>query len=162
MPLKLKSYTLTESYPAIFVWLNELDLNSTVMLVLMILVGTINMISALLIIILERTAMIGMFKAMGARNWTIQQIFLYNAVYLISIGLILGNIFGFGISIFQNQTHFFKLDESSYYMKFVPMRLQFWDMVLLNVGTLIICLLVMIIPSMLVTKISPVKAIRFK
>jgi lipoprotein-releasing system permease protein len=132
------------------------------MLVLMILVGTINMISALLIIILERTAMIGIFKAMGAANWTIQQIFLYNAGYLIGIGLILGNVFGLGISIFQNQTHFFTLDESSYYMKFIPIQLQFWDIVLLNAGTLIICLLVMIIPSTLVTKISPIRAIRFK
>lgn len=162
MPLKLKAYTIIESYPAIFVWLNELNLNSTVMLILMILVGTINMISALLIIILERTPMIGIFKAMGAANWTIQKIFLYNAGYLIGIGLILGNVFGLGISIFQSQTHFFTLDESSYYMKFIPMHLQLWDVILLNAGTLIICLLVMIIPSTLVTKISPVKAIRFK
>ncbi len=162
MPLKLRAYTIIENYPAIFVWLNELDLNSTVMIILMILVGTINMISALLIIILERTSMIGIFKAMGAANWTIQKIFLYNAGYLIGIGLVLGNIFGLGISIFQSQTHFFKLDESSYYMKFIPMRLQFGDVILLNIGTLIICLLVMIIPSTLVTRIAPVKAIRFK
>ena len=162
MQLKLRSYTITDTYPAIFVWLNELNINSTVMLVLMILVGTINMISALLIIILERTSLIGILKAMGANNWTIQKIFLFNAAYLIGIGMVLGNVFGLGISIFQSKTHFFTLDESSYYMKFIPMQLQFWDIVMLNVGTLLICMLVMIGPSTLVAKISPVKAIRFK
>jgi len=162
MPLKLKSYKVTEWYPAIFEWLKLLDVNAQVMLVLMLIVATINMISALLIIILERTSMIGIFKAMGATNWTIQKIFLYNASYLIGIGLVLGNIFGLGISFFQSQTHFFKLDEESYYMKFVPIKIQWLDMVLLNMGTMTICLLVLIIPSLLVTKITPVKAIRFK
>jgi lipoprotein-releasing system permease protein len=162
MPLKLKSYTISDSYPTIFEWLKLLDVNAQVMLILMLIVATINMISALLIIILERTSMIGIFKAMGAGNWAIQKIFLYNASYLIGIGLILGNIFGLGISFFQSKTHLFTLDEESYYMKFVPIKIIWSDMVLLNIGTLIICLAVLIIPSMLVTKISPVKAIRFK
>lgn len=162
MPLKLKSYAVSDLYPTIFEWLKLLDVNAQVMLVLMLIVATINMISALLIIILERTSMIGIFKAMGAGNWTIQKIFLYNAFYLIGIGLILGNVFGLGVGYFQLSTHFFKLDEASYYMKFVPIELHWLDMVLLNAGTLIICLLVLIIPSTLVTKISPVKAIRFK
>jgi lipoprotein-releasing system permease protein len=162
MPLKLKSYMISETYPAIFEWLKLLDVNAQVMLILMLIVATINMISALLIIILERTSMIGMFKAMGAGNWTIQKIFLYNASYLIGIGLVLGNVFGLGIGFLQYNTHFFKLDEESYYMKFVPIQIQWTDIVFLNIGTLVICLLVLIIPSMLVTKISPVKAIRFK
>ena len=162
MPLKLKSYEVSDLYPTIFEWLKLLDVNTQVMLILMLLVAIINMISALLIIILERTSMIGMFKAMGARNWTIQKIFLYNATYLIGIGLLLGNIFGLGICYFQSATHFFKLDEESYYMKFVPIQVQWTDVVLLNLGTLVICVLVLIIPSTLVTRISPVKAIRFK
>lgn len=162
MPLKLKSYTVSDSYPTIFEWLKLLDVNAQVMLGLMLIVATINMISALLIIILERTSMIGIFKAMGAGNWTIQKIFLYNASYLIGIGLILGNVFGLGISLFQYTTHFFKLDEASYNMKFVPIQINWMDMILLNVGTLVICLLVLIIPSTLVSKISPIKAIRFK
>lgn len=162
MPLKLKSYMVSESYPAIFEWLKLLDVNAQVMLILMLIVAIINMISALLIIILERTSMIGIFKAMGAGNWTIQKIFLYNASYLIGIGLLLGNIFGLGISLFQYKTHFFTLDEASYYMKFVPIQIRWMDMILLNAGTLTICLLVLIVPSMLVAKISPVKAIRFK
>jgi lipoprotein-releasing system permease protein len=162
MPLQLKSYTVSDSYPTIFEWLKLLDVNAQVMLILMLIVATINMISALLIIILERTSMIGIFKAMGAGNWTIQKIFLYNATYLIGIGLLLGNIFGLGISLFQYNSHFFKLDEESYSMKFVPIEIRWTDMALLNLGTLVICLVVLIIPSMLVTRISPVKAIRFK
>ncbi len=162
MPLKLKSYTVKESYPVIFEWLKLLDVNAVVMLTLMIVVATINMISALLIMILERTAMIGMFKAMGAGNWSIQKIFLYNASYLIGIGLLLGNVFGLGLSFFQYKTHFFELDEAAYYMKFIPIEIHWGDIVLLNIGTLAICLLVLILPSMLVSKISPVKAIQFK
>jgi len=162
MPLKMKSLMVTEAYPSIFEWLKLLDVNAQVMLILMLIVATINMISALLIIILERTSMIGILKAMGAKNWAIQKIFLYNATYLIGIGLLLGNIFGLGISFFQLHTHFFTLDEESYYMKFVPIQIHWLDIALLNCGTLVICVLVLLIPSMLVTKISPVKAIRFK
>jgi lipoprotein-releasing system permease protein len=162
IPITLKSYTVLENYPTIFEWLGMLDINTIVMLVLMIAVAVINMISALLIMILERTAMIGMFKAMGAGNWAIQKIFLYNATYLIGLGLILGNALGLGVGFFQENTHFFKLDQASYYMTFVPIKIVWMDVLLLNLGTLIVCLLVLIIPSMLVTRISPVKAIRFK
>ncbi|WP_184546324.1 ABC transporter permease [Mucilaginibacter sp. FT3.2] len=162
LPIKLKSHTVMEDYPNIFEWLKLLDVNSVVMLVLMVIVAVINMISALLIMILERTAMIGMFKAMGASNWNIQKVFLFNATYLIGLGLLLGNIFGIGIGFFQQQTHFFKLDQASYYMTFVPVQFNLSDILLLNLGTLVICLLVLIIPSTLVSKISPVKAIRFK
>jgi lipoprotein-releasing system permease protein len=162
LPIKLKSDTVLDNYPTIFEWLNMLDVNTIVMLVLMIAVAVINMISALLIMILERTAMIGIFKAMGAGNWAIQKIFLYNAAYLIGVGLLLGNALGLGLGYFQQQTHFFKLDQASYYMKFVPIKFVWTDVLLLNIGTLVTCLLVLIIPSMLVTRISPVKAIRFK
>jgi lipoprotein-releasing system permease protein len=162
LPVKLKAYNVMQYYPTIFGWLALLDTNTIVMLVLMVAVALINMVSALLIMILERTSMIGMFKAMGAGNWGIQKIFLYNALYLVGLGLILGNLFGFGIGYFQEQTHFFKLDPESYYMAFVPMQFNWVDDVLLNAGVLVVCLLVLIIPSMLVTKISPVKAIRFK
>ena len=162
LPTKLKSYTVIDNYPTIFAWLGLLDGNTQVVLVLMILVAVINMISALLIMILERTTMIGMLKAMGASNWKIQQIFLYNAFYLIGIGLILGNLFGIGIGYFQSQTHIFKLDQESYYMNFVPIQFNLTDLVLLNAGTLAVCFLVLIGPSLLVTKITPVKAIRFK
>ncbi|WP_183573965.1 ABC transporter permease [Mucilaginibacter sp. X5P1] len=159
---KLKAYTVIQTYPTIFEWLNLLDVNTIVMLTLMLIVAVINMISALLIMILERTSMIGMFKAMGANNWSIQQIFLYNSFYLIGLGLILGNILGYGLGFFQMHTHFFTLDPASYYMSFVPIEFTWFDGIMLNLGTLVICLLVLIVPSTLVSKISPVKAIRFK
>lgn len=162
MPPKLHSYTVDENYPAIFEWLSLLDINTQVMLVLMLLVAVINMISALLIMILERTSMIGMLKAMGASNWGIQKVFLLNAAYLIGLGMLLGNLFGIGIGLFQEHTHLLRLDQASYYMTFVPIELNVSDVVLLNAGTLVICLLIMLIPSLLVTRISPVRAIRFK
>jgi len=162
LPTKLKAYTILQTYPTIFEWLKLLDTNTVVMLVLMLVVAVINMISALLIMILERTSMIGMFKAMGATNWSLQKIFLYNAFYLVGVGLILGNVLGFGLGYLQSVTHFFKLDPASYYMSFVPVQFNWVDAILLNLGTLVICFLVLIIPSTLVTKITPVKAIRFK
>lgn len=162
LPSKLKSYTVMDSYPVIFGWLGLLDGNTKVVLILMIMVAVINMISALLIMILERTTMIGILKAMGATNWLIQKMFLYNAFYLIGLGMIFGNIFGLGFGFVQSKTHLFKLDQASYFMNFVPVQFNWQDIILLNAGTLLICLLVMLGPSMLVTKITPVKAIRFK
>jgi lipoprotein-releasing system permease protein len=162
LPVKLKEYTIAEDYPSIFEWLNLLDVNFVVMLVLMMAVAVINMISALLIMILERTAMIGIFKAMGASNWEIRKVFLINATYLIGVGLLLGNLLGLGLGYFQQQTHFFALDQASYYMKFVPVEFDVLDIIQLNIGTMIVCLLVLMIPSSLVSRISPVKAIQFK
>jgi lipoprotein-releasing system permease protein len=162
LPPRLRLTTVFENFPLIFEWLPLLDVNARVMLILMLAVAVINMISALLIMILERTAMIGILKAMGAKNWTIQKVFLYNASYLIGVGLLLGNIFGLGLSWLQYKTHILKLDAESYYMTFVPIQLKLADVILLNVGTMVICLLVLIIPSMLVSKISPVKAIQYK
>lgn len=162
LPTTLKVYTVQDYYPEIFSWLGLLDGNTQAVLVLMIIVAVINMISALLIMILERTEMIGILKAMGAANWTIQKIFLYNAFYLIGFGMLIGNIFGIGLGLLQYETHFFTLDEASYYMNFIPIQFNLSDILLLNLGTLFICLLVMLGPSMLVTKITPVKAIRFK
>jgi len=162
LPPKLKSYTVMDNYPTIFAWLGLLDGNTGVVLVLMTMVAVINMISALLIMILERTAMIGILKAMGAANGAIQAVFFSSAFYLIGLGMLLGNLFGIGVGIFQSQTHIFKLDQASYYMNFVPIQFSWSDLVLVNIGTLVVCLLAMIVPSMLVAKITPVKAIRFK
>jgi lipoprotein-releasing system permease protein len=162
IPPDLKTFTVVENYASIFDWLTKIDLNTQIMLVLMLIVAVINMISALLIMILERTSMIGMLKAFGAQTWAIQEIFLINAFYLIGLGLILGNIFGLGISFLQYQTHWIKLDQTSYYMTFVPIKVDVLDVVWLNLGTLVISLIVLIIPSMLVSRISPVKAIQYK
>lgn len=162
LPVNLKSWTVKEYYPVIFQWLSLLDVNTQVILVLMLCVALINMISALLIIILERTSMIGILKALGSTNWDIQKIFLTNAAYLIGFGLLLGDLLGIGLGLFQIHTHFFRLDQASYYMRFVPVELDLADIVLLNAGTLIICLMILIIPSTMVTRITPVKAIAFQ
>lgn len=162
LPPQVKSVSVKENYPVIFDWLSLLDINAQIILVLMLIVAVINMISALLIMILERTNMIGLLKAMGQSNWGIRKIFLYNAAYLVGLGMILGNLFGLGLGYFQQQTHFFKLDEASYYMKFVPIQFSWLDVTLVNLGTLLVCLLILLLPSLLVSKITPIKAIAFK
>ena len=162
LEINLKSESVEEYFPNIFTWLSLLDVNTRVLLILMMIVGVINMITALLIMILERTNMIGMLKAFGMTDYSVMKIFLYNALYLVGIGLLLGNILGLGLGFLQQNTHVFKLNQSSYYLSYVPIELHFMDVFLLNVATLVICLVVLIVPSMLVSRISPLKAIRFK
>ncbi len=162
LPVKLRSMSIKEFYQTIFQWLSLLDINAQVILVLMLAVAVINMVSALLIMILERTNMIGILKALGSTNWSIQKIFLANAAYLIGVGMLLGNVLGIGLGVFQAKTHFFQLDQASYYISFVPVELNAADIILLNAGTLIICLLILVIPSTMVSRIAPVKAISFK
>jgi len=162
LPSTLRSYSIKENFPNIFTWLGLLDVNTKVLLILMLIVGVINMVTALLIMILERTNMIGMLKAFGANNFSIMKIFLYNAAYLIGIGLILGNILGLGLGFLQQSTHIFKLDQSSYFLAYAPIEFHFMDVFLLNLVTVVVCLIVLIIPSLLISKVSPLKAIRFK
>lgn len=162
LPANLRSFSIRENFPNIFTWLGLLDVNTSVLLILMLIVGVINMITALLIMILERTNMIGMLKAFGAENTSIMKIFLYNSAYLIGIGLLLGNILGLGLGFIQQQTHIFKLNQSDYFLAFVPIEFHFIDVILLNVVTVVVCLSVLIIPSLLISKVSPLKAIRFK
>ena len=159
---ELNSLSVAERYPQLFEWLDLLDVNANVILVLMLLVASINMISALLIMILERTNMIGILKALGAGNRSVRKVFIYNAIYLIGYGMLLGNIIGIGFCYLQSQFHFFKLDQESYYLSSVPIDMNIQTILLLNAGTLITSLLMLIIPSSLVSSISPLKAIRFK
>lgn len=153
--------TIKETNPSVFSWLDLQDVNGVVVISLMLLVAGINMISALLILILERTNMIGILKALGAKNKSIQQIFLYNAAYLIGKGLFWGNILGIGIAVIQKQFGIIKLDPKTYYISMVPIHLDLAFILLLNFGTIVCCLLMLIIPSFVVSKITPVKAIRF-
>lgn len=162
MELKLKSESVSEYFPAIFTWLSLLDVNTKVLLVLMMVVGVINMVTALLIMILERTNMIGILKAFGMTDYSVMKIFLYNAMYLVGFGLLLGNLLGLGLGFLQKYTHIYKLDQSSYYLSYVPVELHFMDVLVLNLATMVICVVVLILPSMLVSRISPLKAIRFK
>jgi lipoprotein-releasing system permease protein len=127
----------------------------------MLAVALINMVSALLIMILERTTFIGLLKALGSTNWAIRKIFLYQAVYIIGLGLVLGNFLGIGFGLVQQYTHVLPLDEASYYMNFVPIQLEWMDVIGINLGTLFVCLLVLLLPSLLISRILPVKALRF-
>lgn len=157
----MDSKTIVEKYENIFGWLDMFDFNIKVIIIIMIVVASINMIVALLVLILERTQMIGMLKALGATNWSVRKIFLYNAFYLIGKGLLYGNLIGLGLLFLQKYTGLIKLDPTSYYVREAPVLIRLSDVVLLNVGVVLIAMLVLLIPSYLITKISPVKAIRY-
>jgi len=148
-------------YPQIFDWLNFQDMNVFIIITLMLLVAGFNMISGLLIIILEKTNMIGIFKAVGSDNGTIRKIFLYQAAFLIVKGLLWGNIIGLGLAYLQLKTGIISLDPSSYYIKTVPVNLELSHILVLNAGTMMIIILMLLVPSQLISRITPVKAIRY-
>jgi len=161
IPSNLDTKTITEKYNYIFDWLQLFDFNIVVILGIMILVATINMVVALLVLILERTQMIGILKALGADNWTVRKVFLYNAFYLIVRGLFWGNLIGISLLLIQQQFGIVHLNPENYYVNQAPVYLNWTYIVLLNLLTITVCFLVLLIPSYLITKISPVKAIRF-
>jgi lipoprotein-releasing system permease protein len=157
----LDTKTIIEKYSYIFEWLQLFDFNIIVILIVMILVATINMVVALLVLILERTQMIGILKALGANNWSIRKVFLYNASYLILRGLFWGNLIGIAILLLQQHFGIVKLNPENYYVNEAPVYLNWGYIALLNLLTIGVCFLVLLIPSYIITKISPVKAIRF-
>ena len=161
-PSTLNSMTVKQKYATIFEWIPIFTTNIYGIIGIMILVGTINMITALLVLILERTQMIGILKALGSSNWSIRKIFLYNASYLIASGLFWGNLMGVGLLLLQKQFQFITLDPSVYYVTVAPVYLDWPYVVLLNVMTFVLCLLMLLIPSFLISKIVPVKAIQFE
>lgn len=153
--------TIVEKYSYIFEWLKLFDFNIVIILAIMILVATINMVVALLVLILERTQMIGILKALGASNWSVRKIFLYNAFYLIVRGLFWGNLIGISLLLLQQYFGIIKLNPENYYVNQAPVYLNWGYVLLLNLLTVTVCFLVLLIPSYIITKISPVKAIRF-
>ncbi len=156
------SETIQESNPQIFSWLDLLDLNVWIILALMLCVAGFTMISGLLIIILERTNMIGVLKALGAKNKTIRKTFLWFAVFIIGKGMIIGNVIGLGLVIIQNVTGMVTLDPSTYYVKTVPVEINIPLIVLLNIATLLISVFVLIAPSFLISRIHPAKSMRYE
>ena len=161
IPPTYNSTTIAEKYYSIFEWLKLFDFNIMVILIVMIVVATINMAVALLVLILERTQMIGILKAMGANNWNVRKIFLYNAFYLIVRGLFWGNLIALSLLFIQKYFGVIQLNPENYYVNQAPVSINLGHIVLLNAGTIAVCLLVLLIPSYIITKISPVKAIRF-
>lgn len=160
-PSTFNTQSITEKYYSIFEWINIFDKNIYGIIGIMILVAGINMITALLVLILERTQMIGILKALGSNNLSIRKLFLYNASYLVILGLFWGNIIGLTLLFAQKYFKLFPLDPSVYYVTEAPVYISVGYILALNAGTLILCLLMLLLPSYIVTKISPVKAIRF-
>jgi lipoprotein-releasing system permease protein len=158
---KFKVTNIRAKYPQIFDWLNFQDMNVIIIITLMLLVAGFNMISGLLILILEKTNMIGIFKALGSENATIRKVFLYQAAYLIAKGLFWGNVIGIGLAFIQLRTGLITLDAASYYIKTVPINLQISHIILLNAGTMAAIILMLLVPSQLISRIVPVKAIKY-
>lgn len=161
VPPQLNAISIVNAYPAIFDWIELFDNNVWFIIAIMILVAGINMITALLVLILERVQMVGILKSLGSTNTSIRKVFLYNATYLILKGLLFGNIIGLTIIFVQNYFGFITLDPETYYVSIMPVHIDFLDVVFLNVGTLILCFFMLLIPSYIITKIQPSKSIRF-
>jgi len=161
LPQELNAESLIQLNPQIFDWLGYLDQNIVIILTLMVIVASINMITALLILIIERTNMIGILKALGSRNGAIKRIFLNHALYILVLGLGFGNLLGLGLAWLQSEYKIITLAQETYYLAFVPIEINLWMVVAVNLGTIIICMLALLLPVRLISKIEPVKAIKF-
>lgn len=160
---ELDTQNIKSKYFRIFEWIGLFDFNIGLIIGIMIIVGGINMITALLVLILERTQMIGVLKALGSANWSIRKVFLYNAAYLIAIGLFWGNLIGLGVLFIQQKYRIFKFpNPEEYYIDYIPVYINVYTIALLNLGVMVLCLLMLLIPSYIITRISPVKAIKFE
>ena len=158
----LKAQSSKELNPQIFDWLRLQDFNVIIILILMLLVGCVNMVTSLLIIILEKRKFIGVLKAIGLSNWNIRKIFIYNSIYILLNGLFWANLVVILFTFFQKRFHLISLDETIYFMNSVPVKFDVFSMFIINLGTIIICYIVLIIPTVLIAKISPAKSIRFE
>ena len=157
----LKVSSVMDSQSDIFVWLSFLDVNVFIILTLMLLIGVINIGSALLVLILVRTNFIGLMKSMWATDWSIRKVFLLQGVFLVGRGMLWGNAIGLSICFIQSQFQIFTLNPEVYYLSSVPIELSFINFLLLNLSTLVICSLALVVPSYIITKINPSKSIKF-
>ncbi|MDO6818825.1 ABC transporter permease [Zobellia sp. 1_MG-2023] len=159
----LDTQTIIDKYYKIFEWISLFDFNIILIIGIVIIVSGFNMITALLVLILERTQMIGILKALGSANWSIRKVFLYNASYLIGIGLVWGNVIGLGTIFIQDKFQVLKFpNPKEYYIDYVPVHIDFITVVALNIGVLVLCVIMLLVPSYIITKITPVKAIKFE
>ncbi len=159
-PSNLDVINVSDKFSDIFNWIALFDMNILVIIVIMILVGGINMITALLVTILEKTQLIGVLRVLGSNINSIRYIFLSNGAYLISIGLLFGNIIGLGLIFFQKLTGFIKLNPETYYVTEVPVDINLFTIIILNLGILFFCLLMLIIPSYIIGRISPTQSLK--
>ena len=160
---ELDTRTIVNKYYKIFEWIGLFDFNTLLIIGIVIIVGGFNMITALLVLILERTQMIGILKALGLANWSIRKVFLYNAAYLIGIGLFWGNVIGLGALWIQHKFKVLRFpNPKEYYIDYIPVQIDFLTVLFLNIGVLVLCLLMLLVPSYIITKITPVKAIKFE
>lgn len=161
LPTGWDSKTMKEVYPEIFDWLNLQNTNKFILLSVMTAVAVINLITCLIILVLERTRMIGVLKALGSSDWTIQRVFMIQGAYITIIGVLWGLVIGLGLSILQLKTGFIKLNEEAYYMSVAPVDIIWWQVAAVAAGTFVVCFLILLIPSLISRKISPAKAIQF-
>jgi lipoprotein-releasing system permease protein len=161
IPKDLYSETIYEINPNIFEWLQLQKTNEYIILGLMLLVAILNMVSALLILILDRRRMIGLLKALGARNSQLRNIFIFNAAFIVLQGLAWGNLIGIGIGMLQKYGQIIKLPEESYYLAVAPVRFDWMEILVINAGSILLCVAALYLPSRIVAGVSPVKAIRF-
>lgn len=161
-PSSWDTKTTRDLYPNIFDWLAMQDVTRNVLIGFMVAVAVINLITCLIILVLERIRMVGVLKALGARNWTVQKIFLQHSTLITLAGIILGAAFGLGLCWLQQTTGFIKLNEEAYYMTEAAVKIVWWQIALICACTLLVCFLVLMIPSIIVRKVRPVKAIQFR
>ncbi len=162
IPHDLYSESIKTKFPNIFDWLELQDINEWVIMGLMLIVAMINLVIMLLIIILERTQMIGVMKSLGARDTSLRRVFLYKAAIIMVIGTLLGNVIGIGLCKIQQWTKWISLNEENYFLDYAPIYLDPWIILLINVGAMILCLLILIIPSTLISRLTPSKVLRFR
>ncbi len=161
LPPNLLAQGIKSKLSSIFEWLQMQDINMQVILLLMTIVAIINMTTALIILILDRTKMIGVLRAVGSPDWTIRKIFLYQAAYIIGYGLLIGNAIGLGLAGIQKATGFIKLDEANYYLTEAPIDFDWMTIIGINIGTFVVVLLCLVVPTYLVSRIQPVKVLAF-
>ena len=158
----LDAQTIIQKFPFIFEWVGMFDFNIYLIIGIMIIVGGFNMITAILVLILEKTPMIGVLKSLGMTDRSIRKIFLYNATYIIGLGLLWGNALGFLLLWLQQRYSLIKLDASTYYVSEVPIAISSIAVILLNIGVLLLCLLMLLVPTYVITKISPTETMKIK
>ena len=162
MPQGWYSKSIKEIYPNIFDWLNLQGQIKTILLLIMIIIATVNLITCLIILVLERNRMIGILKTLGAQNWTIQKIFLYNSSFIAIAGILLGSVIGLIICWIQDKTGIIRLDENAYFISKAEVIIIWWQIILIDVITFLICMLTLIIPTYIIRRTSIIRSVTFK